>query len=119
MNNYDQNLLLQEKVRRSQYFLALVYAKIDAIEGVVKQNFKEYQTSALGKPDGNNRNFIFSIEGEANKMVIRVEDRSSLGKEQDLQTHTSPAPDMKQIMIKERLDGLKPVLEASSSELKP
>lgn len=87
MANYDKDKNLQEKIARSRHSLALSYAKIDAIQDFVKQEFNEYQTEILGNPNGNNKNFFFSVDGEDKQMVIRVEDRSSLGKEQELQAH--------------------------------
>lgn len=78
---------LQEKAMRHLHFLSLSYAKIDAIQGEVAQRFPEYKTSVLGNPEGNNKNFVFSVAGESEKMVIRVEDRHDLGSELTLQTH--------------------------------
>lgn len=84
---YQQDQQLQEKVQRNLYYLSLAYAKVDAIQGFVQQEFGEYQTEVLGNPKGNNKNFTFTIEGEPVKTVIRVEDRNTIGKEQQLQTH--------------------------------
>ncbi|MDI1351641.1 MAG: hypothetical protein PSV35_02565, partial [bacterium] len=87
MASYNQNVTLQEKMTRHQHFLALSYGKIDAIQGLVQQNFAEYQTKVLGSGEGNNKNFIFNIDGEDSKAIIRVESRNNLGREQILQTH--------------------------------
>ncbi|KTD06604.1 protein kinase domain containing protein [Legionella gratiana] len=84
---YQQDQQLQEKVQRNLYYLSLVYAKVDAIQGFVHQEFSEYQTEVLGNPEGNNKNFTFTIESEPVKTVIRVEDRNTIGKEQQLQTY--------------------------------
>ncbi|WP_133128455.1 serine/threonine-protein kinase [Legionella nagasakiensis] len=85
-DQYTRDEALQEKVARHANFLALTYAKVDAIQGYVRQYFDEYETSVLGNPDGNNKNFILTVS-EGEKLVIRVEDRNSLGKEQRLQSH--------------------------------
>ncbi|EHL30685.1 protein kinase family protein [Legionella drancourtii] len=87
-SHYEFNEGFQEKVQRHKHFLALSYAKIDAIQGVVKQNFDEYQTRVLGSSTGNNKNFIFNVDGETEKLVIRVEDRHDLGDELALQTES-------------------------------
>lgn len=69
--------------------MRLVYAKADAIQGFVQQEFAEYQTKVLGNPKGNNKNFRFTINGKGapDETVVRVEDRNSVGKEQVLQAH--------------------------------
>jgi hypothetical protein len=87
MKNYNADKKLQEKIKRHQKYLGLSYGKIETIQSIVNQQFKDYKTSILGNPAGNNKNFIFEIEGETEKLVIRVEDRNNLGKEQRLQAH--------------------------------
>ncbi|ARB93844.1 hypothetical protein [Legionella longbeachae] len=84
---YQQNQQLQEKIQRHMYYLSLAYAKVDAIQGFVHEEFDEYQTEVLGNPKSNNKNFTFNIDGEPISIVIRVEDRHTMGKEQQLQTH--------------------------------
>ncbi|KTD60667.1 protein kinase domain containing protein [Legionella santicrucis] len=84
---YQQNQQLQEKIQRHVYYLSLAYAKVDAIQGFVHEEFDEYQTKVFGNPEGNNKNFTFIIEGEPINTIIRVEDRHTFGKEQQLQTH--------------------------------
>ncbi len=86
MAHFDNDLTLQEKTQRHLNFLALTYGKIDAIQGIVEQQFSEYQTSTLGNPEGNNKNFIFNLGTKDENVVIRVENRANLGKEQVLQT---------------------------------
>ena len=87
MKQYDNDPKLQEKIIRSKHFLGLSYAKVDAIQGLVQQDFNEYQTEVLGSSEGHNKNFTFNIDGETNQVVIRVEDRNTLGREQVLQSH--------------------------------
>lgn len=84
---YQQNHQLQEKIQRHMYYLSLVYAKVDTIQGFVHEAFDEYETTVLGNSESNNKNFTFHIEGEPISTVIRVEDRNTIGKEQQLQTH--------------------------------
>ncbi|MCA0403560.1 MAG: serine/threonine-protein kinase [Proteobacteria bacterium] len=83
---YASNDEFQEKMRRHADYLALSYAKVEAIQGLVNQNFNEYQTDILGHSTGNNKNFIFNIEGVDKNLVIRVEDRYDFGGEFELQT---------------------------------
>ncbi|MCW8450326.1 protein kinase family protein [Legionella quinlivanii] len=85
VKNYDTNPKLQEKIARHRHFLALSYAKAESIQGFVEQVFPEYSTKVLGNPEGNNKNFTFNIDGIKEQVVIRVEDRDSLGKEPILQ----------------------------------
>ncbi|RAP38488.1 hypothetical protein B1207_00960 [Legionella quinlivanii] len=85
MKNYQTNPKFQEKIERHKHFLALSYAKVEAIQGFVEQAFPEYSTKVLGNPAGNNKNFTFNIDGVQEEVVIRVEDRESLGKEPFLQ----------------------------------
>lgn len=85
MKNYQTNPKLQKKIERHKHFLALSYAKLESIQGFVEQAFPEYSTKVLGNPAGNNKNFTFDIDGIREQVVIRVEDRESLGKEPFLQ----------------------------------
>jgi hypothetical protein len=43
----QQDEVLQEKIMKHQHMLALTYAKLEAIKGVVEQNFEEYVTRDL------------------------------------------------------------------------
>ncbi|MDF1828051.1 MAG: hypothetical protein P1U39_07205 [Legionellaceae bacterium] len=83
LSNQDEKL--QARTLEHRHFLALSYAKLEAIKGVVEQNFDEYNTQKLGGK--NNVNFFLDIDGEPNPLVIRVEDRSTLSDEADLQRH--------------------------------
>lgn len=87
MHKFDNDLSLQDQYTRSQYFLSLCYAKMEAIRGAVDQEFETFQTSQLGERTGNNRNFTLNVEGEDKQLVLRVEDRNSLVNEQVLQTY--------------------------------
>ena len=87
MHQFDNDLGLQDKYARSQYFLSLCYAKMEALRGAVDQEFETFQTNQLGERTGNNRNFTLNVEGEDKQLVLRVEDRNSLVNEQVLQTY--------------------------------
>lgn len=87
MLKFDADPDLQQQYNRSQYFLSLCYAKMEAIRGAVTQDFDTFQTNQLGDRIGNNRNFTLNIEGEEKQLVLRVEDRNSLVTEQILQTY--------------------------------
>jgi hypothetical protein len=80
---------------------------LDAVQGLVEQDFAEYDTKVLGNPDGNNKNFIFTVS-EQEKLVIRVEDRSTLGREQQLQMHQVSeyfSEDYATLMVPVEVDG--------------
>ncbi|MDF1683145.1 MAG: hypothetical protein P1U36_00665 [Legionellaceae bacterium] len=83
LSNQDEKL--QARMIEHKHFLALSYAKLEAIKGAVDQNFDEYGTKELSS--GNNTNLFLNIEGEPNPLVIRVEDRATLSDEADLQSH--------------------------------
>ncbi|HVT63418.1 MAG TPA: hypothetical protein VHD33_08040, partial [Legionellaceae bacterium] len=85
--HYANSPELLEKVLRSRHFLALCYAKMEAIKGAVEQSFGNYQVNTLGDGLGNNKNFILQIAGEEKQLVIRVESRRSLATEEQLQTY--------------------------------
>lgn len=87
LNAFKNSTELQEKYDRSQYFLSLCYSKLEAIQGVVDQNFSEFETHTLGAESLNNQNFTLNVEGEEKALVIRVEDRNSMANEQILQTY--------------------------------
>ena len=78
---------IQDKFYRSQHFLSLCYPKLEAIQGVVNQDFSEFETRPLGERAINNQNFTLNIEGEDKELVIRVEDRNTMAHEQVLQTY--------------------------------
>lgn len=83
LSNQDEKL--QARMIDHKHHLALGYGKLEAIKDMVEQNFEEYSTEELSS--GNNTNFFLNIEGEPNPLVIRVEDRSTLHDEADLQSH--------------------------------
>ncbi len=87
MQKYNSDNKLKENVLRHLSFLSNIYAKMESIQGFVKQNFNEYQTKVLGSAEGNNKNFILNIDGEEKEIVIRVENRDTLGDDMVLQTH--------------------------------
>jgi serine/threonine protein kinase len=87
LQQYNSDIDLQAKIKRHERILSLTYAKIDAIQGFVEQNFAEYQSKPLGDQTGNNKNYTLSVEGESERVVIRVEDREQMGAESTLQTH--------------------------------
>ncbi len=74
---------IQARIAEHQHFLALAYAKAEAIRSIIKQNFPEYETRDLSRV--NNINFFLDIAGEPNPLVIRVEDRNNLEGEAELQ----------------------------------
>ena len=86
-NKFKTDPDLQQQYDRSQYFLSICYAKMEAIRGAVIQDFDTFETNQLGNRLGNNRNFKLNVEGEEKQLVIRVEDRNSLVTEQILQTY--------------------------------
>ena len=88
MTIYDKDKGMQDKVLKSKHFLSLCYAKMDSIKGFVKQKFADYETAVLGNLNGNNKNFTLTVDGEEEKLVIRVEDRKTLASEQILQAHS-------------------------------
>jgi len=83
LSNQDEKL--QTRMIEHKHFLTLGYGKLEAIKGMVEQNFEEYSTKELS--GGNNTNLFLNIEGETNPLVIRVEDRNTLSDEADLQSH--------------------------------
>lgn len=83
MAHYDEDEGLKEKIVRRMHFLALSYAKVEAIQGLIRQHFDSYQTAMLS--GNNNKNYLFHIDGEEEPLVIRVEDRLNLGDEWALQ----------------------------------
>jgi hypothetical protein len=85
LQKFENDPGLQAKFVRSRHFLSLCYAKMEAIQGVVDQEFETFHTNPLGQ-NTNNKNFILDVEGEATQLVLRVEDRNSLINEQILQT---------------------------------
>lgn len=87
MKQFNSDTDLQQQYNRSQYFLSLCYAKMEAIRGAVIQDFDTFQTNQLGDRIGNNRNFTLNVDGEEKQLVLRVEDRNSLVTEQILQTY--------------------------------
>lgn len=87
MHKFYNDPVLQERFKNSQYFLSLCYAKMEAIHGVVDQEFEIFNTNYLGERTRNNRNFTLEIAGEEKQLVLRVEDRNSLVNEQQLQTY--------------------------------
>jgi len=105
---YVHNQPLQEKVERHAYYLALTYAKLEALKGLVEQSFSEYDTKVLGNPDGNNKNFILTVSDQE-QLVIRVEDRNTLGREQQLQAHEVSeyfSEDYATLMLPVKVDGV-------------
>jgi hypothetical protein len=82
---YSNDEELKTTVLRQINFLALIYAKTEAIQGLVEQRFEGYTSKAMSAHPSNNQNFIFTVND--NKLVIRVEDRNSLGKDRQLQTY--------------------------------
>jgi hypothetical protein len=111
MAGFDADKGMQEKVARNQHFLALSYAKIDAIQGFIKeqQGFKEYKTDVLGNLKGNNKNFTLGIDGEDRKAVIRVEGWSKLDNDRVLQTHKVSnyfSEDYARLMVPIEIDGV-------------
>lgn len=80
-----QQPAMADKIVKHKETLALSYAKIEAIRGLVSQTFDEYTTEKLG--EGNNQNFFLRVEGMDQPLVIRVEDRHDLGHEVALRQH--------------------------------
>jgi len=90
-SHYFYNPVLGVEVTRSLHYLSLSYAKLMAMRQEIIQTFDNYETRPLGEvdeegnPKGNNKNYIFTIDGE--QLVIRVEDRENLGREGILQSY--------------------------------
>ena len=86
----DAEHRVKEIVKRHSEILFMAKAKLDAIQ---KRETKPtdrptpaYKTEALGA-HVNNDNYLLEIEGWSEPFVLRVEDRSKLGLEQDLHSY--------------------------------
>lgn len=96
-NFYLTDETLRTTILRQRNILILIYPKLEAIQELVQQNFEGFASKIMGSLPANNQNFNFTVENpftmdeffpkKQHQLVIRVEDRNSLGDDRLLQTY--------------------------------